>query len=253
MKQVIRNLVNQYVDNYAKNKEIKTNWRKPIIKFADAHDEKFSDLKRIVSPTHALPTDIQDDTETVITYFLPFEKTVVESNIEGKYSSREWAMAYLETNELIANLNKKIKETLNELNYKTTIIPATHNFDKERLFSDWSHRHVAYIAGLGKFGINNMLITDKGCSGRVGSLVTNLKVDPSPFKDTEYCLYKSNGSCQRCVDRCVTNALKVDSFDRKKCHDFVMENNELHSDLELTDVCGKCCVELPCSFTNPVD
>lgn len=35
--------------------------------------------------------------------------------------------------------------------------------------SEWSHRHAAYIAGLGIFGINNMLITNKGCVGRIPS------------------------------------------------------------------------------------
>jgi len=248
----IKQLITQYIKDYSERKEIKTKWREPIVKFCNANDEMFVKLKEIVSPAHALPKDFLDDAKTVISYFLPFEELVINSNVEGKYSSKEWAKAYIETNELIFNLNNYIKKKLNDLDYKSTIIPATHNFDENSLISDWSHRHVAYIAGLGKFGLNNMLITKKGCCGRIGSIVTNLKIEPTKRTDKEYCLYKSKGICKKCVERCVNNALKVDSFDRHKCYEILLHNDEFHSDLGLTEVCGKCCVNLPCSFANPV-
>ncbi|WP_066506730.1 epoxyqueuosine reductase [Abyssisolibacter fermentans] len=252
MKEKIRDLIKQYVKEYSDREEIKTRWKEPIVKFSSADDEMFIKLKEIVSPTHALPKDFLEDAQTVISYFLPFEESIANSNIEGKYSSKEWAIAYVETNELILKLNSYIKEQLEDLNYKSTIIPATHNFDKNSLISDWSHRHVGYIAGLGKFGLNNMLITDKGCCGRVGSIVTNLKIVPSKRNDREYCLFKSKGICKKCVQRCVNDALKIDSFDRHKCYEILLYNDELYPDLGLTDACGKCCVNLPCSFNNPV-
>lgn len=253
MKKKIKQLITQYVMEYAKKDEITTEWKEPIVKCAAANDEMFPELKEIVSSTHALPQDFLDDAKTVISYFLPFAESVANSNIEGKYSSEEWAKAYIETNDLIFELNNHIKEKLNDLDYESTIIPATHNFDKERLISDWSHRHVAYIAGLGKFGINNMLITDKGCCGRIGSIVTNLKIEPTERTDEEYCLYKSKEICKKCVQRCVADALKVDSFAGDKCHEILTENDELRPELGLSDVCGKCSVGLPCSFTNPVE
>ncbi len=252
MRKKIKDLIKQYVKEYPNIKKAKTKWREPIVEFADANDSLFIELKDIVSPTHALPRNFLEDAETVISYFIPFDKSVVNSNIEGKYSSKEWAIAYIETNELISNLNKYINGQLETMNYKSSIIPATHNFDENTLLSDWSHRHVAYIAGLGKFGLNNMLITDKGCSGRVGSIVTNLKLESTKRNDKENCLYKSEGICKKCVKRCVIDALKIDSFDRHKCYEVLLDNDKLHSDLDFTDACGKCCVSLPCSFINPV-
>jgi len=252
IKVVIEQFIKQYVKEYSERKEVSTKWREPIVKFSDANDKMFIKLKELISPTHALPNDFLEDAQTVISYFLPFDKIVANSNIEGKYCSREWAIAYIETNRLILDLNKYIKKELENLNYKSSIIPATHNFDEDSLISDWSHRHVAYIAGLGKFGLNNMLITDKGCCGRVGSIVTNLRIEPTPRNDKEYCLYKSKGICKKCVQRCVNDALRVNSFDRHKCYEMLLYNDKHHSDLGLTDACGKCCVSLPCSFTNPV-
>lgn len=252
MQQLIKNLITEFVARYQQEQEIQTKWGEPLVAFADAADPRFLDLKKIISPTHAFPQDILSDAKTVIAYFLPFEKSISLSNIKGEYSSREWAVAYIETNKLISELNVHLSTEFSKLGYKSSAIPATHNFDEVRLISDWSHRHVAYIAGLGKFGLNNMLITEKGSGGRVGSIVTNLEIEPTPCNQKEYCLYKVNGSCKICVKRCVGDALKVDSFDRKKCYDVLLENDKIHPDLGLTDACGKCVVNLPCTFTNPV-
>lgn len=216
MNEHIEQLIKQFVKEYSAKNEINI-WREPIVRFSDANDNMYIKLKEIVGPDHALPQDYMEDAKTVISYFIPFSESVVKSNIKGQYSSREWAIAYLETNKLVSNLNYNIRMQLDNLNYKATNIPATHNFDEKSLISNWSHRHVAYISGLGKFGLNNMLITDKGCCGRVGSIITNVETEPSKRIDQENCLYKINGTCKICIQRCVNEALKVDRFDRHKC------------------------------------
>ncbi|MBZ9686864.1 epoxyqueuosine reductase [Clostridium estertheticum] len=245
-------IIKQFVKNYSETRDVQTKWKEPLVAYSDAMDNMFYDLKDVVSPSHALPKDFLPDAKTVVAYFIPFDEEVVKSNIEGKKSSQIWAKAYIETNQLILDLNTFIKNELQKSGYESTIIPATHNFDEKKLISDWSHRHVAFIAGLGKFGLNNMLITEKGCCGRVGSFITNLKIEPTKRKNGENCLYKHMSICKKCVDRCVNNALKVDCFDRHKCYEMCLYNAEFHSDIGLADVCGKCLVNIPCSAINPV-
>ena len=97
-----------------------------------------------------------------------------------------------------------------------------------------------------------MLITDKGCCGRIGSFITDLKIEPTKRKNKENCLYRHMNTCKKCVDRCVNDALKIDSFDRHKCYEMCLYNDKFHSDEGLADVCGKCLVNVPCSMTNPV-
>lgn len=251
MKEYVEKLAADYIERYQLEKGTVTHWGKPLFAYAFAGDPRFADLKRIISPTHGVPQDFLEDARTVIAYFLPFEKSIPLSNVEGKYSSREWAVSYLETNQLIADLNQYLHQEFGRLGYLTSMIPATHNFDEERLISDWSHRHVAYIAGLGKFGLNNLLITAKGSGGRIGSIVTTMELEPTEIETGEYCLYKAKGKCQLCIRRCVGDALHVDSFDRKKCYDILLENDRRNPDLGLVDVCGKCAVDLPCTFRNP--
>ncbi|MFZ5969502.1 MAG: epoxyqueuosine reductase [Bacillota bacterium] len=252
MKDVIIKQISQYIKEYPKQKGTMTRWEEPIVAFASARDPMFIELKKIVSPTHALPENFLDQAETVISYFIPFQPWVAVSNVEGKESSKEWATAYVETNRLIYDINVYVKEKLAELGYCSTVIPATHNFNEEKLISDWSHRHVAWIAGLGKFGLNNMLITEKGCCGRIGTIVTNAVVAPTGRNEKESCLYKVKGICKKCAEQCVMDALKITEFDRHKCYEMCLDNAERYKDMGLADVCGKCLVNLPCSFVNPV-
>ncbi|TDO92028.1 hypothetical protein DFR79_10854 [Halanaerobium saccharolyticum] len=252
MKKKIENLIHNYIAEYQKKDEIKSEWKDPVIKYAAADDPMFKELKDAVSESHLMPEDILPGAQTVIAYFIPFTNKISNSNIEDKYSSPQWAKAYVETNQLIAELNQQLKNKLSEKGYQASLIAATNNFDKERLLSDWSHRHAAYIAGLGTFGINNMLITEKGCAGRIGTLITNLKVEASERTEKERCFNKAGFNCSKCVDRCVNGALQENSFDRHLCYDLLLENDKLHLESELTDVCGKCSVDLPCSFTSPV-
>ena len=252
MRSKIRDLVKVFVENYRMENGTLTDWDEPLIAFADADDPLFSKLKIEVSDTHILPKDLMEDAETVITYFIPFRKEVVLSNVDGKSSSEEWAVAYIETNRLIVDLNKYLYKELEKLNFKSITLPPTHNFDEKRLISDWSHKHVAYIAGLGKFGLHRMLITEKGCCGRLGSLITDAEIEPTERPAKEFCLYKYDGTCKKCVENCIFEALKVDSFDRYKCYEVCLSNAELYSKLGLASVCGKCACVVPCSFENPV-
>lgn len=252
MKEIIEKHIKEFVKSYKTKNKTVTSWEEPLIAYAYAKDPLFYELKREVSSSHSMPADLIEDAKTIITYFIPFSKDINTSNIKSKESSAQWSIAYIETNKLILEINKFINIKLTASNYDSTILPPTHNFDEQKLISDWSHKHVAYIAGLGKFGLHKMLITQKGCSGRLGSIVTNLKIEPTTRSDKEYCLYNYDGTCQKCVDNCVSGALKIDSFDRNICYKHLLENAKYHSKLGFADACGKCVSKVPCSFINPV-
>jgi epoxyqueuosine reductase QueG len=97
-----------------------------------------------------------------------------------------------------------------------------------------------------------MLITPVGCCGRLGSLVTTLEVEPDARSGAEACLHRSGTPCLRCMRRCVNDALHWDGFDRFRCYQMCLRNGEVYRGLGTADVCGKCLVGVPCSFTDPV-
>jgi len=114
--------------------------------------------------------------------------------------------------------------------------------------SRWSQRHVAYLAGHGTFGLNNMLISDAGAVGRYFSVVTALDVPTDAPVSEERCLWKRDGSCGLCMKRCAAGALTAEGFDRFKCLEQCLVNMQKYPG---ADVCGKCTVELPCSYEIP--
>lgn len=256
MNREICELITAYVGSYQDLKQTETGWRDPLIGFADAADELFPKLKEIVSPDHALPADIVPNAKSVITFFLPFTRETVESNITGEETSRVWDYAYIETNTLIEDLCKYLHETLTVRGFNASLLPATYNYNEEELISDWSHRSVAYISGIGKFGLHNMLITKSGCCGRLGSVITDAVFAPTPRTDEEYCLYKYNGTCKKCIDRCVNDAFQQESgkilCNRWKCNEqiFSKKSNRDYP-IGLGDTCGKCMCGVPCSLVNP--
>lgn len=249
----LKKMIIDFVSAYADNLSIQTIWREPIVGVASGENALFEQYKQVIRPSHATPKDLLPEARSVVAYFIPFDKQLHRRNAESPfYASRSWAVAYVETNQLISDLNQHIKTELASMGYRAALVPPTHNFDEESLMSDWSHRHMAYAAGIGSFGVHNLLITAKGCSGRVGSLVTNLDLIPSPAQQGENCLTKVGQKCLKCVKRCAYDALHADRFDRHACYKQVLLNDRHHSDLPLTDVCGKCAAMVPCSVTNPV-
>jgi len=230
-----------------------TGWGQPLVGFASTNDPLFGQFKHVVSPTHAMPNDLLASARTVVVFYLPFDKTIAESNISGTLASEQWARAYIETNTLIVDICTYMKERIEaDGAAAVAVTPATHNFDPEKLISDWSHRHAAVAAGLGRLGLNNMLITDSGCCGRLGSFVTSLELPGDPACNGEACLYLHNRSCGRCVKRCVGDAVFADRFDRRKCYEMCLANEEAHRPIGAADVCGKCVADVPCAFANPV-
>jgi epoxyqueuosine reductase QueG len=227
-------------------------WKAPLVAYADAHDPIFAQLKEIIRPTHATPGELLASAQTVITYFLPFDEGVPRSNRPGRYASEAWAVAYVETNTLIRAINDRLAQGLKARGFASVVLPPTHNFDAQSLLSDWSHKHAAYIAGLGQFGLHQMLITAAGSCGRLGSLVTSARLEPTPRSPQPACLYKYDQSCTVCVNRCPNGALTESGYDRHTCYALCLENADKNQQLGLADVCGKCLSVVPCSFIDPV-
>ena len=247
--------IRDFVADYQEKHGTQTEWRNPVIGVASAENPLFAKLKEIVSPGHALPDDLIPGARSVIAYFVPFAEGIVRSNVHGEESSAEWMAAYADTNMMLTDLNQHLCEVLGAAGYRASNLPPTYNYDPVNLCSDWSHRSVAYIAGVGTFGINHMLITEAGCCGRIGSVVTDLELEPTPMLEEELCLFKRDGSCGACTKRCVADALAIDAgiaiFDKHACNAQIYEKVYPRRQVPGGDSCGKCMVGVPCATRAP--
>ncbi len=255
MKQWIQQIIGNFIREYEKNTV--TKWGSPLVGFADA--VKVKQQAAVIGENHGVPEDAVDDASVVIAYFVPFLKEMADTNKEKGLASAEWACAYEETNIMLGKINEHLISTLEEKGYTAAVHPEAGNFDRKKLTSNWSHRHIAYLAGLGTFGINNMLITERGCCGRYSTVVTNLDVEPDHPRSDDLCIYKAYGSCRACINECPAGALKTDRFERHKCYEMCIKNAEIHNTFGNSysapgetaagsEVCGKCIAGMPCAF-----
>jgi epoxyqueuosine reductase QueG len=243
----MKKYIEECIKDFVKNTHQKTKYREPIVGFADAMNPEFNRIRSFTHEGHLLPQDLMSEGKTIVSFFIPFTKELIMGNKEHPYVSREWVESYIETNQLIREIYEYMERRLKEYKVKVVWEIPQPNFDDEKLMSTWSQRHIAYIAGIGTFGINNLLITEKGCAGRYGSFIIDYFIEPTKGENRERCLFKYNGSCGQCMRLCPVGALSETDFDRHKCDERVWEVDSYYQELDTCDACGKCSLG-PCAI-----
>ncbi len=226
-------------------------FRKPIVAYSSALDERYAQLKEIIGKWHLNPTELLPDAKSVISYFVPFTKEVAMEPKNVENGSFLWSESYQEINQHFDQINQAVADFLTKLGYSTKTIQATHTYDPKDLKSMWSHRSAAAIAGLGAFGLNRMLITEKGSAGRLCTIITSAPLHANLIPIDNKCLYVKNGSCGLCLKICPVKALEADSFKKFACQDEVNKNEELmkkNTNLKNVDTCGKCISICPVAY-----
>lgn len=246
LREKVEGWIAEFVPRYCAEHGEEQVWREPLVGLADAASPLFPQLREIAYPGHKMPQDYLPGAKTVISYFMPFKEGVARDNSEGDRPTAGWAHAYDLTNTMCAEMNRYIAERVRELGYAAQ--PPEDAYDiVDGTYSRWSQRHVARIAGLGNFGMNQMLISEAGCCGRYFSVITSMPCDHDEPCTRELCLHKLNGGCGKCMRACPAGALSDEGFDRNSCRDRCGSNLPTVG----RHVCGKCQVGMPCTFRDP--
>lgn len=222
----------------------------PLWGVAMADDPLFLKLKdpSVVGEHHLTPKEWLPGAKAVISYFLPFSSRVRESNYANDdRPSIEWLYGRIEGEVLNNAVKNKLAEKIKGLGGNVIIPAFDPRINTINNRSNWSERHVAYIAGLGTFSLSKSLITQKGCAGRFGSVITDLPVEPTErkYKDIyEYC-----SQCGVCIDRCPVLAITQDGKEHSPCDKFISNTKILYNPRY---GCGKCQTAVPCESEIPV-
>ena len=209
---------------------------RPLIAVADGRDPWFERLATAVTPRHRMPIpllkkhaggDADLAQVRVVCWALPFSQAVRDSNrAESEWPSRMYSLARNNGGALMHEVACRLVERLRNDGWAAAAPVTTDDYDAFRgeahpFASTWSERHVACIAGLGQFGLTGALITPRGSFVRLGSMVTNLPLDPTPRSYEDYrapCLRDGGRSCGLCVERCPAGAISSDGMDREACY-----------------------------------
>lgn len=222
----------------------------PVLAFGDANDEEFSLLKcpEAIGEHFITPKEWLPGAETVISYFLPFTDEVIKSNRKDKqYPSNEWLHGRIEGQNFIKELSKHLNSKLIDAGYESVVPALDTRFKSFDFSSNWSERHVGFVCGLGTFGLSKGIITQKGMAGRMGSIITSLKLENSQKNYTD--IYEYCTLCGACAKKCPVGAITLENGkDHKKCSEFL---DETKAKFMPRYGCGKCQVSVPCEKRIP--
>jgi len=232
-----------------------------LVGFADADDKDFARLREphIVGPHSILPEQWLPGAKTVISFFAPFTRQVIESNAaDMAWPSPEWLHARIDGQELVGALCVHLCDLLAGEGWRAVapmLEPSFESWSGSATFGDpdctlfnsnWSERHVASICGLGTFGLSAGLITKKGVAGRIGSVVTTARFPPTEKDYTVYNEYCNR--CGTCIRNCPVGAITRAGKTHPACQEMLDRVMEKHAPYY---GCGKCQVATPCAYGVP--
>jgi epoxyqueuosine reductase len=155
-------------------------------------------------PEEFWPQSIYPETKTVVVIGLPVQLPIVETAPSIHYHE-----LYRTVNTLLDIKAYEISNFLTEKGYPSINLPRDGYGDIEVLLKKplafFSHKHAAYLAGLGSFGENNVILTKEfGPRVRFTSIFTSAEIEGDPICLEDLCTH-----CKRCQEYCPVNAIEA--------------------------------------------
>ncbi|MFW9782008.1 MAG: hypothetical protein ACFFFB_06965 [Candidatus Heimdallarchaeota archaeon] len=214
----------------------------PIIGVAQGDDPIFQKFKKVVGSEHLTPLEFwlkEDQREIsasklrVISIVLPYvnkirnESQKIKINSEIVVPAEIYAVGRNYANPFKKAVCSQVIDFFQKNGYIAIagiLSEVVSILVREKIYSNWSERHVAFAAGLGTFSLHEGLITDVGCNIRLTSVLTNAPLNITKRRsDYPYgnCLFYAEGGCRKCEERCPANAINENGHDKDKCREYL--------------------------------
>ncbi len=250
----------------------------PLVRFASGDDPLYTRYKEIIGEEHLTPQEAVARSEavaqsgasvpdklSVISYILPImEPTRLANRKETKVPARRWSHQRYYGEQFSDALRRHIIDVLTKAGY-LAVAPVLQPYfrtltnEKVGLFSVWSERHTAFVAGHGSFGLSDGFITPKGIAHRCGSIVTDLSLTASGRDSDDHhanCVFYADGTCKACAVRCPAGAITSEGHDKSVCQAYFYKIGYLpvreHNEETSVYGCGLCQTKVPCEYRIPL-
>jgi epoxyqueuosine reductase len=207
----------------------------PLVGIADGDDPMFGRFREVVSRRHLMPRDVlarqrpspaRSGVVRVVAWAMPFTVEVRRSNRDSEWPSELYSLARNNGGALSYAVHAALVGELSAAGWAAAAPCFDEGYDvfrspEHEFSSTWSERHVAFAAGLGRFGLNGALMTAAGIHVRLGSIVTDLPVDVTSGSRGDHrasCLRTGAETCDKCIARCPRNAISSAGLDKTRCH-----------------------------------
>jgi epoxyqueuosine reductase len=157
------------------------------------------------APAGHRPEDVLPGARSVIVVGFQW----IQALIDQLPASRPFYTRYMGVmRDVCDRLTYQISAALQKQGYRAFPIPNSDPYDTQKLVGILSLKHAAVAAGLGQFGLNNLLITPQfGPRLRFGAVVTNAGLDPDPLCASNLCVLYQPICHQACIRLCPAQAL----------------------------------------------
>ncbi len=273
----VENFIRNFLDDPAKNNmgpgTTDKAWADFLVGFSGGDDPLYVEMKEHIGPFHWSPLEAfslgcdasgtSADDLSVISWALCHSAESKASNHgQAFYPSERWARARIFGQACSQVLHQALGETLTAAGHPVVVPSALAEFCEPEsetfgLASSWSERHVAYISGLGTFGLSGGIITAKGQAVRFGSVIVRARIPatPRPYSDPfAYCLHYANGTCGLCADRCPVGSVTREGRHKKPCQHHLQPVTAQYVRREYGFEgygCGLCQTGVPCEAGIP--
>jgi epoxyqueuosine reductase len=233
-------------------------WDDPVFGYASVHDPLFKSLGEAEGfGSERQPAEWWlPGAKSIISFYLPYSKHIRDN----KHRADDPGFVRLKDETNKTPIPKDVQPFLLSLGGETVVPGAdTRHYvyrskDEKRAYANWSERHVAYIAGLGTFGLHGLIITEKGSAGRLGSIITTLEFKPTTRTYTslhDNCPFLVNGGCGACIPRCPPVAISDKGKDISICATYNRYRSFGAVIKGQGTGCGKCATAVPCEDGIP--
>lgn len=153
-------------------------------------------------PEQFHPQNIFPEAVSIIVIGLPVTLPVIETTPSIYYHE-----LYRTINTMLDQYGYRISNFLNGKGHPSVFVPRDGYGDISVLINEptafFSHKHAAFLAGLGNFGVNNTLLTKKyGSRVRFTSILTSAELPMDSVIEDDLCL-----RCMDCVRCCPVGAI----------------------------------------------
>lgn len=177
--------------------------------------------------------ELSGNLNTAVSIGIPLSPSVLESITDRP--NMIYRAHYQQVNHILNDIAFEISSEIERMQKSSIPIPASQILDWKRLRAHLSHREIAYKAGLGWWGRNNLLVNEKyGSAVRLVTVLTDLDLEP------DRPLERDCEDCYACLDACPVNAIAEDreDFNLRACYDKVSEFSKYNNFGHL--ICGLC-------------
>lgn len=179
-----------------------------------------NDIEKRINPMHYM-----EDAKTIISIAFPYYNDVKDYDSTSENGFSIYTKRY-DYHRVVRKYLDKICAYIESLGGKA--IPMV---DSNTL----PERYIAYLAGIGFIGRNNMLITQKyGSYVFLGEIITDLKMECkdsrtfSQIKEYEEC-----GNCRICYGECPSKSININKINPNICLSYITQKKEI-SDREIS-------------------